>query len=421
LTEVTSISIESIIEKLSSYDKKIIIALYHYEELGFNKISRLIGARSPSNLTNRLKILINEKLIKKEKDLYKLTEDGERIAIELLIEQEIDEKKYFKKKLIPLIHSIRMNYFSFPLKIEWKYKYRIDKALKYYITLLYIKSLRNKISDSSRESIKFIKNAWKTIENPEDNYGNIPFSWSSSIKEILKEIEKDIKEKEEEKEFLILLKKQIENEDINKKIFKEFHEYSKNKTLWYVNKFLKLKEIPKIAIGAIDGIISILIISLIIFLILPFLVQFIVSLIGFPYKDVIIVLFNFIRFLMITPYYLIGCVIIGTILGSLYAISYEKLPIRNSGIKGIVFSLIAISLLIIISHLSSILFFKIDIAQVLINLMINILYMLPYALFYGCILGFLWDKTIELSSYLKQKYDDWKIKREYSSYLKEEK
>ena len=109
MTEVTSISIESIIEKLSSYDKKIIIALYHYEELGFNKISRLIGARSPSNLTNRLKILINEKLIKKEKDLYKLTEDGERIAIELLIEQEIDEKKYFKKKLIPLIHSIRMN------------------------------------------------------------------------------------------------------------------------------------------------------------------------------------------------------------------------------------------------------------------------------------------------------------------------
>ena len=47
--------------------------------------------------------------------------------------------------------------------------------------------------------------------------------------------------------------------------------------------------------------------------------------------------------------------------------------------------------------------------------------MLPYALFYGCILGFLWDKTIELSSYLKQKYDNWKIKREYSSYLKEEK
>jgi DNA-binding HxlR family transcriptional regulator len=273
LTEVASISIESIIKKLSSYDKKIIIALYHYKELGFNKLSRLIGAGSPSNISNRLKILISEELVKKEKDIYKLTELGEKVAIELLIEQEIDEKKYFKKKLIPLIYSIKMNYFSFPLKIEWKYKYRIDDALKYYITLLYIKSLRNKISDSSKESIKFIKNAWKTIENPEDNYGNIPFSWNSSIKEILEEIEKDIKEKEEEKEFLILLKEQIENENINKKIFKEFHEYSKNKILWYINKFLKLKKLAKMAIGAIIGIISMLVLFLIILLALPFLIQ----------------------------------------------------------------------------------------------------------------------------------------------------
>jgi len=395
LTEVASISIESIIKKLSSYDKKIIIALYHYKELGFNKLSRLIGAGSPSNISNRLKFLISEELVKKEKDIYKLTELGEKVAIELLIEQEIDEKKYFKKKLIPLIHLIKMNYFSFPLKIEWKYKYRIDDALKYYITLLYIKSLRNKISDSSKESIKFIKNAWKTIENPEDNYGNIPFSWNSSIKEILEEIEKDIKEKEEEKEFLILLKEKIENENINKKIFKEFHEYSKNKILWFMNKFLKLKKLAKMAIGAIIGIISMLVLFLIILLALPFLIQFIIP-------------------------YLRGCAMIGTILGALYAISYEKLPSKNSEIKGIVFLLILVSLSIMISYLSLILFFKINIAQVLINIMNNILYMLPYALFYGFILGLLWDKTIELISYLKQKYDEWKIKREYSPYLKEE-
>lgn len=449
MAEVASISIESIIKKLSSYDKKIIIALYHYKELGFNKLSRLIGAGSPSNISNRLKILISEGLVKKEKDIYKLTELGEKVAIELLIEQEIDEKKYFKKKLIPLIYSIKMNYFSFPLKIEWKYKYgiissKIDDALKHYITLLYIKSLRNKISDSSKESIKFIKNAWKTIENPEDNYGNIPFSWSGSIKEILEEIEKDIKEKEEEKEFLILLKEKIENEDISKKIFKEFHEYSKNKILWYINKFLKLKKLAKMAIGAIIGIIPMLVLFLMneIILNLPFLKEalkeLIISLTPYENKDIMIALIIFIYHFITLPEYLIFHIIayisIGIILGGLYAILYEKIRGKDSKIKGIAFSIGASLIIIIPYFLLSILTLinpnlnpiirylniKIDIIQGLISIIINTSYILSYALFYGFILGFLWDRTIELISYLKQKYDEWKIKREYSPYLKEE-
>ncbi|MEM1575108.1 MAG: hypothetical protein QW755_05705 [Nitrososphaerota archaeon] len=409
--------------KKSSIDRKIILALYHYGELRFTELKNITGARSKSNLINRLKILIGEGLIEKIDEFYCLTELGEKIAKEILKEQEIDELKYFKRKLFILTRLI--NCFSFPLNI--KIEYRI---LNHYISLLYIKALPKKISENSKKSIKNIENIWKIIEKPEDIQLNVPFSWKFSIKEVLKEIEKDIKEKEEkkEKEFLILFKKQLENENINLKLFNELHEYSKNPTLWYLNNFLEILKIKEIfikmilaIIGAIIGTIpSLMIFSINRFLIFPLLFMIIsLLMIRLPYEYIenVTILLSFAQDIMQSPLTIRVYIIVGMMLGVLYAILYKKIPGKNSKIKGMIlisFSYLSIVILPYLLLLILTLYHNIkgDIIQCLLSFIVGPSYVLICALLHGYILGFLWDRIIKLIVYLKQKYSILKLRKE---------
>ena len=372
--------IELLIEELTSIDKKVILALYHYEKLRFNELLKITGIGGKGNFSERLKIL-KEKIgiIDKENKHYTLTKDGKEIARKIIFEKEPYLIKYFKKKLKPIFSQ---DYLSFPLKFELKCLFNIYnpyKILEHYIPLIYIKSCRKKISKDSRKLIKYINKTWRIIEKQKDiQFETVKFDYNEAIEEILKDIDKEIIRAEGiDKEALILIKEKIENN--KEKLFKDLYEYSKNPILWKLKKIKVFSRIYNIFLGIIAGIIS----SLILFLINNFLL-----LIGI----------NFIQFVTLNIY-----VLIGIALGIMYSYLYKIIPVKDSRIKGIIFSIFLITIPIILLYSYS----------QLENLRIAIAYFLLIAFIYGYTLGYSFDKIKKLFLYLEKEYLLKKKKKKY--------
>gem|GEM_PF-4842336 len=379
--------IELLIEELTSIDKKVILALYHYEKLRFNELLKITGIGGKGNFSERLKIL-KEKIgiIDKENKHYTLTKDGKEIARKIIFEKEPYLIKYFKKKLKPIFSQ---DYLSFPLKFELKCLFNIYnpyKILEHYIPLIYIKSCRKKISKDSRKLIKYINKTWRIIEKQKDiQFETVKFDYNEAIEEILKDIDKEIIRAEGiDKEALILIKEKIENN--KEKLFKDLYEYSKNPILWKLKKIKVFSRIYNIFLGIIAGIIS----SLILFLINNFLL-----LIGI----------NFIQFVTLNIY-----VLIGIALGIMYSYLYKIIPVKDSRIKGIIFSIFLITIPIILLYSYS----------QLENLRIAIAYFLLIAFIYGYTLGYSFDKIKKLFLYFGKRIFIKKEEKEILLEIKEE-
>ncbi|MEM3630290.1 MAG: hypothetical protein QXY18_02610 [Nitrososphaerota archaeon] len=382
--------LDLIIERLSLIDEKIILNLYKCKnkKSRYTELYEKIGG-SKDNFNKRIKILERENIIKviklSRKNVFcNLTNFGEEIACKI-IEKEREKEEYLIKKFrkeLKLIFSL--DYLSFPFKFELKclFKFNPYETLKNYITLIYIKICKEKISISKNEErklIEYINKIWKEEENEK-----LKFYYKKAIEEVIEDINEKIEKSNGiKKENLILTKEIIEKN--KERLFKDFYEYSKNPILWKIGRIKTFSRIFNIFIGAIAGVISSLVTFLVIYILLSLIITLLLPIITFPE---IIIIRNLVQ--LISSTFLI-IVIIGVVIGIAYSLLYKIIPGKNSKIKGIIFSLLillCILSLLFIMNLINILF---------------ILLLLSITCINGYILGFLWDILKEKFSYLKTK------------------
>ncbi|MEM2178720.1 MAG: hypothetical protein QW272_07895 [Candidatus Methanomethylicaceae archaeon] len=253
----------------------------------FEKIGELyekIGG-SKDNFNKRIKILKRENIIKvirlSRKNVFcNLTNFGEEIACKI-IEKEREKEEYlikkFRKELKPILS---LDYLSFPFKFELKclFKFNPYETLKNYITLIYIKICKEKISISKNEErklIEYINKIWKEEENEK-----LKFYYKKAIEEVIEDINEKIEKSNGiKKENLILTKEIIEKN--KERLFKDFYEYSKNPILWKIRRIKTFSRIFNTFIGAIAGVISSLVTFLIIYILLSLIITFSLSIITF--------------------------------------------------------------------------------------------------------------------------------------------
>ncbi|MEM2174313.1 MAG: hypothetical protein QXI58_01620 [Candidatus Micrarchaeia archaeon] len=238
---------------ITKFEIRLISLLYYWNELGFNEIYNKIGG-SKDHLNERLKRLIDERIIIKKDNLYSLSDKGKNIFEMLTLGFKIDLLKYyFIEKLQPFISSLK--YISIPLiyKIKKFFKEyifgeinRIEKFLKdYCIAFLYVESLSEKIGNNKEEIINNIEYTWKNIEKSEEKIFNVKFDWNDTIKKLLKELEN------------IMIKRKIiecfkERIDKNKeKLFEDLKNFSR-KPYEYLSS-ISIRFYERSIIGMING------------------------------------------------------------------------------------------------------------------------------------------------------------------------
>jgi len=254
---------------LTQYDIKIILLLYHFEELGFNEIHNKIGG-SKDYLSERLKRLIDEEIIIKKDSLYNLSDKGKNIAEMLIEDIRIDLLKYYFIEKFKILSS-SLKYISIPFIYKFKISFKgsivtnrvneLEEMLREYcIAFLYVEAIHEKIADSKEELINNIENTWKNIEKPIDKIFNINFNWNNSIKKLLEELDNiKIKADDIKREIIEYFKEKI---DKNKeRLFKDLKDFSRNPNEYFLKISLNFYE--KAGIGIISGIIVTIIFSII--------------------------------------------------------------------------------------------------------------------------------------------------------------
>jgi len=149
------------------------------------------------------------------------------------INKEIENKliKYFERKLGLIIDYF---YNSFPKYFKSsKYSSYFYKLTKYYISLIYIRTIQFSRINLKHKEIKYyiriIKALWKLTEGKEDIIFHQRFDFNEAIEEIINELNKKrLKSKDIiDKEFYDFLAEKIENS--KNELFKYFYDLSNNK------------------------------------------------------------------------------------------------------------------------------------------------------------------------------------------------
>jgi hypothetical protein len=161
------------------------------------------------------------------------------------INKEIENKliKYFERKLGLIIDYF---YNSFPKYFKSsKYSSYFYKITKYYISLIYIRTIQfNRINLKHKEIkyyIRIIKALWKLTEGKEDIIFHQRFDFNEAIEEIINELNKKrLKSKDIiDKEFYDFLAEKIGNS--KNELFKYFYDLSNNKFNMKII-FMKIKK-----------------------------------------------------------------------------------------------------------------------------------------------------------------------------------